>query len=128
MMILIGHPDIPYEPLHYVETEEEIAQTPPNATLWLGPWQEAKTLARHCRDHGIAYAVSAETVEEAVLANALHAAYIVADAAHAGTFQKVAETYLFDAKIMVPLADGEPFESYALEGIDGVIFQSAIKF
>ncbi len=125
-MIVIGHPDVPYEPLRYVETAEEIADTPADSLLWLGLWSEAKELAAHCRENGLRYAVMAESVEEAVLANALHATFIVADAALAPTLQKVAETYLFDAKILVPLDDGASLEPVALEGIDGVLYQRAI--
>ncbi len=126
-MLVVGHPDIPYEPLHYVESVEEIAQTPPNAVLWLGPYREAVDLAKHCRAHGLRFAVMAETLTDAILANALHAAYILADDALAPMLQKTADTYLFDAKILVPVNEEEDMEAVAQAGIDGVIFQDAIR-
>ncbi len=125
-MIIIGHPDIPYEPFYYVETIEEIGHTPANATLWLGPWRETKEIAKHCRANRISYAVMALSVEDALLANALRAAYILADATLAPRIQKIAETYLFDAKILLPVSDEAELVKAAEEGIDGVIFQNAI--
>jgi hypothetical protein len=127
-MIIIGHPDIPFDPLYYVENVEEIAETPPNSTLWLGSFQEAKAVAKHCHENRIAYAVMAESVNDALLANALHARYILADDVLAPKLQKIAETYLFDAKIMVPVSDENEMERVAETGIDGVVFQTAIIF
>ena len=125
-MIILGHPDIPFDPLYYVEEIEEIADTPSNSTLWLGPFKETKALAKHCRANGIAYAVMAESVLDALLANALHARYILSERVLAESLQKIAETYLFDAKILVPINDETEMESIAEVGIDGVIFQNAI--
>ncbi|RUM44876.1 MAG: hypothetical protein DSY46_04420 [Hydrogenimonas sp.] len=125
-MMIIGHPDIPFEPLYFVETIEEIAKTPPNSTLWLGAFQEAKAIAKHCHTNHIAYAVMATSINDALLANALHARYILADETMAPKLQKIAETYLFDAKIIVPISEEQEMERIAQAGIDGVIFQSAI--
>ena len=125
-MIIIGHPDIPYEPFYYVETVGEIDHTPSNATLWLGPWRETKEIAKHCHANRIPYAVMAQSVEDALLANALRAAFILADTALAPKIQKIAETYLFDAKILLPVSDETELAKAAAEGIDGVIFQNAI--
>ena len=125
-MIILGHPDIPYDPLYYVENAEEIAKTPPNSTLWLGPFTEVKPLARHCFTHRLAYAVMAQSVRDALLANALHVRYILCDLSLARKVQKIADTYLFDAKILVPVSEEKEMELIAEAGIDGVIFQNAI--
>jgi len=127
-MIIIGHPDIPFDPLYYVETIEEIAKTPPNSTLWLGSFAEAKDIAKHCYENHISYAVMAESLNDALLANALHAQYILADHSLASKLQKIAENYLFDAKILVPVSYESEMEIVAEAGIDGVIFQDAIIF
>ena len=127
-MIIIGHRDIPFEPLYYVQKSEEIAQTPPGAMLWLGSYGEAKSLVRHCFENRLPFAVMAESVNDALLANALHARYILAAMPLAATLQKIAETYLFDAKILVPVVEEAQMEAIAVAGIDGVIFQDAIIF
>jgi len=127
-MIIIGHPDIPFEPFYYVESIEEIAKTPPNSTLWLGSFASAKEIAKHCFKNHIAYGVMAESVNDALLSNALHARYILADHSLASKLQKIAENYLFDAKILVPISDESEMETTAEAGIDGVIFQDAIIF
>jgi len=127
-MIIIGHQDIPFEPLYYVETIEEIANTPSNSTLWLGSFKSAKEIAKHCYKNHISYGVMAESVNDALLSNALYARYILADHSLASKLQKIAENYLFDAKILVPISDESEMKAIAEDGIDGVIFQDAIIF
>jgi len=127
-MIIIGHVDIPFEPLYYVETIEEIAKTPPNSTLWLGVFAEAKEIAKHCYKNQIAYGVMAESINDALLSNALHARYILVNEPLASKVQKIAENYLFDAKILVPILNEDKMQTIAEIGIDGVIFQNAIIF
>jgi NAD(P)H-dependent flavin oxidoreductase YrpB (nitropropane dioxygenase family) len=127
-MLILGHPDIPYEPLYYVESVEEIAHTPPNATLWLGAFGESVPIARHCMAHGVAYAVMAESLADALKANALRARYILAAEPLAARVQKAADTYLFDAKVLLPITEESEMERAAEAGIDGVIFQNAITF
>lgn len=125
-MIIIGHEDIPYRPLHYVETPEEIETTPAGSVLWLGPLAGAKKLARHCYENSLEYAVMAESVTDAVKANALHARYIVVPAELAEEIQSIAETYLFDAKILLPITEESEIEAAAKAGIDGVLFPSGV--
>ncbi len=125
-MIIIGHEEIPFKPFYYVETVEEIENTPPGSVLWLGPFSKAKKIARHCYENRIGYAVMAESVKEALMANALHAGYIIVPAELAKKVQAVAETYLFDAKILLPISDEEEMESAAEIGLDGVIFKAGV--
>lgn len=125
-MILIGHPDIPYNPLYYVESVDEIKKSPSGSALWLGSFKESRDLVKHCFENGIEYAVTAESIKDAVMANSLHARYIVAPLELAIELQKIAETYLFDAKILVPINDENEIERVAKEGVDGVIFSAAI--
>ncbi len=127
-MVILGHPHIPYEPLYYVESEEEIARTPAGATLWLGPYRETVELAKHCHKNALPYGVMAESLTDALLANALGARYILASEPLASAVQKAAETYLFDAKVLVPVTEESDMEAVAQAGIDGVIFQEAISF
>jgi len=126
MMIIIGHPDVPFDPFYYVEEIDDIPRTPPNCTLWLGPFKETKTLAKHCDENRLPYAVMVANIKEALLANALHAHYLLSDPKLAETLQKIADTYLFDAKILVPVNDENEMEQAAKLGIDGAIFQNAI--
>ena len=127
-MLIVGHPDVPYEPLYYVESVDEIAQTPSGSILWLGPYQETMELAKHCRANELRYGVMAQSLKDALLANALGATYILAQFPLAEAVQKAADTYLFDAKILVPIDEENEIENVAQAGIDGVIFQRAIRF
>ncbi len=126
MMVIVGHKDIPYKPLYYVESVEEIKTTPAGSTLWLGSFAEAKELVKHCFENGIEYAVTVESAKEAIFANALHAKFIVCNQPLSTKVQKIAETYLFDAKIMVPVNDESEIEGVAEAGVDGVIFPDAV--
>ncbi len=125
-MLIIGHEDIPFNPLYYVESVEEIENTPAGSTLMLGLFKESKAIARHCFENGLKYAITAESLKEALLANALHAEYILCSFELAASVQKIAETYLFDAKILVPVNDESELEAVADAGIDGVVFQEAV--
>ncbi len=125
-MIIIGHEDIPFRPLYYVDGIEEIENTPAGSTLLLGPFGESKEIARHCYENGLRYAVTAESLKEALFANALNAEYILCSFELAPSIQKIAENYLFDAKIVVPVNDENELEAVAEEGIDGVIFKEAV--
>ncbi len=125
-MIIVGHKDIPYKPLYYVENIEEIKTTPAGSILWLGSFSETKELVKHCFENGIEYAVTVESVKEAIFANALHAKFIVCGQPLSTKVQKIAESYLFDAKIMVPVNDESEIEGVAEAGVDGVIFPDAV--
>jgi len=44
----------------------------------------------------------------------------------AKTAQSLADTYLFDSKILVNIEDEKDIEEMALFGVDGVLFSNAI--
>lgn len=125
-MIILGHPLIPFAPLYYVESINEIKHTPPGSLLWLGGFAQAQALIGHCRTNNLKFALHAASLKEALLANAQEAAYIVVDHAIAGNVQKAADTYLFESRILVPVSDDNELEKVAEAGIDGVLFESAI--
>ncbi len=74
----------------------------------------------------IEFALKVENITALVYASALGASYIVLNQELAKTAQKIAENYLFDAKILVHIESEKDIEEIALLGIDGVIFTEAI--
>ena len=126
-MIIIGHPWIPGPTLHRVYTTEQIKQTPPGSVVLLEPLIDTHDLARYCMENAIAYAVVVTSLEEAIFANALQAKYAICDEVTALSIQPIANEYLFDMRILVPIKDDKVIAKIAKSGIDGVIFSSAIR-
>lgn len=123
-MKLIGHPSIAYEPLYRIHTQEDIAKSPSNTIL---VFEGNLTLAAYCQSQKILFALHVKNIKELVLANALSASYFIVDKSLAINAQKVADDYLFDGKVMLYSTDESDIEFVALNAIDGIIFENAIK-
>jgi hypothetical protein len=125
-MLIFGHPHLPSETLYHIDGIEAIASTPSGATLLFG-WDEANLdLVTHCRANDLPFALDVASVKEALFAQNAGARYILVENTLAKSVQKVAETYLFDAKVLTRIAHESQIEAVAYEGIDGVIFAEAI--
>lgn len=122
-MMLIGHADVAFSPFYRIQTEHDIAQTPPNSTVL---FEYDASLAQFCHTHKVSFAVHAKQAKELILSHNLGASFIVVDKALSLNAQKIAEHYLFDAKIVLLSSDDTEIEWAALNGIDGILFHSAI--
>ena len=125
-MLIFGHPWVESRRFVKIFTVEEIERTDPEDILLLEPLAVSIELAQHCKRHGLTFAVTVSTVREALLANALGAAYMLSQYEHAITIQKVGDDYLFDTKVLVLVDDEREIETVARFGIDGVVFPQAI--
>jgi hypothetical protein len=125
-MLLFGHRFIASERFYHVEDIEMILHTPSNSVLYVEFDEARLDLLEHLRDNGMPYALYVTTITELIYAENLNATYIVLDSNLAKNGQKIAETYLFDAKILVHIEDESELEVMAYEGIDGVVFPNAI--
>jgi hypothetical protein len=125
-MLIFGHPWVESSRFVKVFSIEEIGKTAPGDVLLLEPLNVSIELVRHCRENGLSFAVTIGTLKEAILANALGAAYIVCQHEQSIEVQKIAEEYLFDTKILVLVEAEREIETMARFGIDGVIFPAAI--
>jgi len=123
-MILIGHADVAFSPLYAIQNAQDIAQTPPNSTVF---FEYDALLAQFCHKNKVSFAIHAKQTKELVLSQNLGASFVVVDKALSLNAQKIAEHYLFDAKILLLSADDTDIEWAALNGIDGILFQSAIR-
>lgn len=125
-MLIFGHPFLESETLYHIDGPDAIASTPAGSTL-LFRWEEKNLdLVGRCRQNDLPFALEAATVKEALFAENSGARYILVESALAKSVQKVAETYLFDAKILARIESESQIEALAYEGIDGVIFSEAI--
>jgi hypothetical protein len=123
-MILIGHKDITFSPMYRIVAAEDIAQTPPKSTVL---FEYDALLAHYCHENTVSFAIHVKHTKELVLSQALGASFLVVDKALSLNAQKIAEQYLFDAKILLLSMDDNDIEWAALNAIDGILFHSAIQ-
>ncbi len=125
-MLLFGHPHIPSEKLYHVSSIEAIAHTPSNSCLLFNFDPEVFELIEYANGNALAFALDVSTLKEAIIGENLDAKYLLVQDQIANDVQKAADTYVFDAKVLVHITDEEKIEAFANEGIDGVIFSEAI--
>ncbi len=125
-MLIIGHPHLPFEPLYHIDGIEAIAHTPAGSTLLFAWSTDNIDLARHCSANDLPFALEAATLKDALFAENAGARFILVEPSLAKSVQKIAETYLFDAKILARTEDESQIEPIAYEGVDGVIFAEAV--
>ena len=125
-MIIIGHPWIESSRFSKVFSKEDIKNSEVNNIVLLEPLVDAIDLAKYCQSNDIPYAVTVNTLTEAIFANALEANFMICEEDDACIIQPIAQEYLFDTKILVLVRDEKGIGKVARSGIDGVIFAEAI--
>ena len=127
-MLILNHPQIAHLTLCYVASEEEVEKTLPNDFLILNCDNSANTLAlaRLLKENNTSYAATPTSVYEALTLVNLNVRFLLTeDLEMAKTLQKLAETYLFDCKILLCVYDTahrqSEIETAANFGIDGVL-------
>lgn len=125
-MILLGHRFFKSEPLYHIPDIDAIQNTPSSSVVYFYFSENTLDIAEHCRLNDISFALHATTIREIIYAHAMDAKYIVIPFELAESAQKIANDYLFDAKILVQSDDEEDIEELALLGVDGVIFTNGI--
>jgi len=125
-MLIFGHPLLPSEKFYHIDSPEAIASTPAGTTL-LFSWSEANLdLVTHCQSNDLPFALEVASVKEALFAENVGARYLLVEGSLAKSVQKIAETYLFDAKVLTRIDEEAQLEAVAYEGIDGVVFAEAV--
>ena len=125
-MLFFGHKFIENESLYNISSVDAIAHTPPNATIYMKFKEENLDLINYAKENGVTFALGVSNITELLYAAALGAKYIVLAKELSKTAQKVAESYLLDAKVIAKIEDEDEIEELAILGIDGVLFPSAI--
>lgn len=125
-VVLIGHPWVKSPEFHRVFSQSDIKASRPDQIVLLEPLVDSHKLAYYCHENKVTYAVVVNTVDDAIYANALGASYMICEEDTALMIQPIAETYLFDAKVLVLLHSEKEITKIARGGIDGVIFAEAI--
>lgn len=125
-MLLFGHPRIINDKLFHINSIEAIAHTPSNACLLFTYDEEVFELIEHARENDLSFALDISSLTEAIIGENLGAKYLLVTDEIAKSVQTAADTYLFDAKVLVHIKDEEEIEALAEEGVDGAIFSEAI--
>ena len=125
-MLLFGHPHVEHEKLYHISSIEAIEHTPANSTLLFSYDEEVFELVEYARENVLEFALDISSLKEAIISENLDAKYLLVNHEIAKSVQKAADTYIFDAKVLVHVEDEESIETLANEGVDGVIFAEAI--
>jgi len=125
-MIIIGHPWIESDRFCKVFLQKDIKKSPAGTVVLLEPLVDSHTLARYCKENQIPFAVTVNTLQEAIFANALGASYMVCEEDDALIIQPIAQEYLFDTRVLALIHEEKEIAKIARSGIDGVIFPEAI--
>lgn len=125
-MLLFGHRFIPSESFYHIDSIEAIKKTPPSSTLYFHFREENLDIVEHCDANSIAFMLSVQNIRELIYASSLGATYILVTKKLAKTAQDIAESYLFDAKIVVKIEEESEIEEMAMLSVDGLLFTNAI--
>lgn len=122
-MIIIGDEYIPFETIENIKTIEDIKSTKPNSTLI---FNFNKDIMVYCINNSIEYGVKVNSIVEIIYANSLEAKYILPNNSILEISQKLADSYMFDSKILATISKIEEIEEIAIKEIDGVIYNSLL--
>ena len=123
-MILIGDNLIPHKGFSFIDSILDIEHTVPNSTLI---FNYDENLLLYCRKNALNNAVVVSSITEAIYCNALNSQYIICEKKLAKIIQKIAENYMFDAKVLAIIESRDEIEKIALNEIDGVIYTSLLN-
>lgn len=125
-MQIIGHKLIEYENFNLIQTVENIL----NFDNLIFEYNE--DFIKNAKDNGKTFSVIARNLNEAILANALKAKFIIIEKNNISIIKevvKLAEFYLFDSKIAIII---ENYEKDLLNAInlrvDAVIYKNIINY
>lgn len=125
-MLIFGHKFIPSESLYHITDIDGVTNTPPSSIIYLEFSEDNLDIIEHTNANQIEFTLAIKNITELIYASALGAKYILVPREMAKTAQNIAESYLFDAKILVHITDNDEIEELALLGCDGVVFSNAI--
>ena len=119
-MIILNKP-FSYEKFLKVKTVEDIKNSSSNSTLMFDFNESDLTIFEYCKNNCIPYGVNINSIKKLIFISNLNAKYAFSDnIENAKTFQKIANEYLLDTKIIFLINSFEEIEQIALLGIDGV--------
>lgn len=125
-MLLFGHPYVPSQPFYHIDSIEAIRHTPANSVVALYFNPENLDIIEYLRQNSVRFALHIETATDAVIAENLGASYLIVLPKYGEEIQKVAEHYLFDAKVLGYIEEISDLEDLIEMRLDGAIFSDAM--
>ena len=120
-MKILGDELIKFEPLFLCKSEDEISNGRQNL------FKFDRNLIKKALEAEASFSVFVTNANEAIIANASGAKFIIADITLAKDLAKVAQNYLFDALIAVLIKDESELAQLAKFNIDAAILPNTIK-
>jgi len=120
-MKILGDELIKFEPLFLCNSETDVLSGRQNL------FKFDRNLIKRSLSLGTSFSVLVSNLNEAIVANAAGAKFIIADIGLAKDLTKIAESYLFDALIAVLIKDEIELAQLAKFNIDAAILPNAIK-
>lgn len=120
-MKILGDELIKFEPLFLCKNEDEISNSRQNL------FKFDRNLIKKALEAEAKFSIIANDINEAIVANAAGAKFIIADITLAKDLAKIAENYLFDALVAVLIESEDELEKLCRLGIDAAILPNAIK-
>ena len=120
-MKILGDELIKFEPLFLCKSEDEISSGRQNL------FKFDRNLIKKALVLGASFSVFVSNLNEAIVANAAGAKFIIADITLAKDLAAVASEYLFDALVAVLTESEDELEKLCKLGIDAAILPNAIK-
>lgn len=125
-MLIFGHRFLESEKFYHITNIDAITHTPPSSIIFLEFSEDNLDIIKHLNSNCVKFALYVNNISEIIYASSLNAKYIITNIDLAKTAQNLAETYMFDSKILVKIEKEEDIEEIAILGIDGVVFSNAI--
>ena len=122
-MILIGDTLVPYEDICKINNVSNINNTKANSTLL---FDYDMDLIKYCCENALNSAVVVKSIKELIYASSFEVKYIICDKEIVVEAQKIAENYMFDAKILVVIKNSDEIVWVAQNEIDGAIYNNLI--
>ncbi len=119
MMEIFGHNFIQNSQFFFISKIEDIKKTSSNCVVY---FDFDKEIITYCKNQGILFGVKVKNITELILASASNAKFLLVDKNFAKEAQKIANEYMFDAKILLLSKNEEDIEFCAKNGIDGILF------
>ena len=122
-MIIIGDDLVSYEDMFRIYHQEQISESKANSTII---FKYNNDILKYASQNAISFAVIVTSIKEAIYANALNAKYIICSRDVSKEIQKVAENYMFDAKVLAVIKSNDELALVASDEIDGVIYKNIL--
>ena len=120
-MKILGDELIKFESLFLCKSEDEISNSRQNL------FKFDRNLIKKALGLSASFSVFVSNLNEAIVANAAGAKFIIADITLAKDLAAVASEYLFDALVAVLIESEDELEKLCRLGIDAAILPNAIK-